>query len=122
MGYSTFAKNRWLSTWRNTSGAITTIYGSMHTADPGDTGASEVSGGSPAYARKAITLNAPAAGTMDGDAITFDIPGSTTVTYGGLWDAVTAGNYLGSKQLTAPETFAVQGTFQWTDVDMHLNS
>lgn len=120
MGLSTFARNRFLSTWRNTSGAIATTYASLHTADPGDTGTSEVSGGSPAYARKAITWNAPASGAMDGDAVTFDVPGSTTITYAGLWDASTAGNFLASKILGAPETFAVQGTYQVTDIDAVL--
>lgn len=119
MPFSSYARNRWLSTWRNTSGSITTTYGSLHTADPGDTGASEVTGGSPAYARKAITWNAPASGAMDGDAVTFDLP-ATTITHAGLWDASTAGNFLGSKQLTSPETFASQGTYQLTDIDATL--
>lgn len=121
MPYSTYAKNRWLSTWRNTSGAITTTYASVHTANPGDTGAAEVAGGSPAYARKAITWGAPAAGSMDGDAVTFDIPASTEISYVGLWDASSAGNFLGSRQIPT-ETFAAQGTYQVTDIDADLNS
>ncbi len=120
MPYSTYAKNRFLSTWRNTSGAITTTYASLHTASPGDTGTSEVTGGSPAYVRKAMTWNAPVAGAMDGDQVVFDVPAST-VTHVGFWDALTAGNFLGYATVIA-EVYAAQGTYTLTDSDVTLNA
>lgn len=52
----------------------------------------EVTGGSPAYARKAITWNAGASRAKDiVAAVTFDIPAGTTVRNIGLWSASTAG-------------------------------
>lgn len=77
MGYSILGKNAML----NALGALA-VYASLHTADPGENGASEVSGGSPAYARKGITWNAAANGAMDDSttpAPVFDIPAGTTV-------------------------------------------
>lgn len=72
------------------------VYVSAHSAYPGDTGANEVSGGSPAYARKAKTWNSAASGSMDdSNAPTFDIPAGTTVGYVGLWSALTGGTFYG---------------------------
>jgi hypothetical protein len=52
----------------------------------------EVTGGSPAYARKAITWNAAATGSKDiAAAVTFDVPASTTIRAVQLWSASTAG-------------------------------
>jgi len=64
------------------------------------TGLNELSGGAPAYARKAAAYGA-ASGTprtkVSSAGATFDIPpGSpTTVAWVGRWDAVTAGNFHG---------------------------
>lgn len=88
-------------------------YVSLHTADPGTTGASEVTGGAPAYARKSATWTA---GTVDGVVtvtVTFDVPASTTVTHVGLWTAVTAGTFLDKATVTS-QTFSSQGTYQVT--------
>jgi hypothetical protein len=63
---------------------------SLHTA-LGISGA-EISGGSPAYARKPITWNAAASGTKTIVAAqTFDVPAGTTVMAVSLFDALTAG-------------------------------
>jgi hypothetical protein len=65
---------------------------SLHSADPGLTGANEVTGGSPAYARKQNTFPTFAGGTQDNDtAILFDVPATDVVGWG-VWDASTAGN------------------------------
>lgn len=61
---------------------------SLHTGFPGTTGASEVSGGAPAYARKAITFNIASGGSSDSsNAPVFDVPGSTTIQYVGYWSS-----------------------------------
>src|SRR5262245_34229377 len=81
----------------------TTRYVSLHTADPGDTGASEVSGGSYARVqRDASDANWSAGtgtdGTTDNVAtITFPTPSANwgVATHLGLWDAASAGNFLG---------------------------
>ena len=60
---------------------------SLHTAFPGTTGASEVAGGAPAYARKNITMGASAGGQRTLSAsVTFDVP-ATTVRWIGYWNA-----------------------------------
>lgn len=96
------------------------VYASLHSGDPSTTGANEISGGSPAYARKAITWNAASGGNLDNNANpVFDVPASTTVAYVGLWSAVTAGTFYGSADVT-DEVFAGQGTYTVTDFDVTL--
>lgn len=85
-------------------------YISLHTADPGLTGANEVTGGSPAYARKALTWSSAANGTKSiSNQPVFDVP-ATTVAYVGLWSAVTGGTYYGHWD-PADEVYTAQGTY-----------
>jgi len=88
-------------------------FASLHSADPGSTGASEISGGSPAYARKALTW---AAGTVDGAVTataTFDVPASTAITHAGIWSTAVAGTYL-DKVAAAYSSQPAQGTLTVT--------
>lgn len=99
--------------------AAVAVYASMHTGDPSTTGANEVAGGSPAYARQAITWNAASGGALDdSNAPVFDIPAATTVSHFGLWSAATAGTFYGGAALSASEAFTGQGTYTLTDVDV----
>lgn len=67
-------------------------YVSLHTADPGTTGASEVSGGS--YARVAVAWNAASGGSVaNSGALSLNLPASTTAAYFGIWSAATLGTY-----------------------------
>lgn len=92
-------------------------YVALHTAD---SSGAEVSGGSPAYARKAITWNTAASGNLDSsNAPVFDVPGSTTVTHVGFWSDVTSGTFYGTAAVTS-ETFAGQGTYTLSDADVNL--
>lgn len=87
------------------------VFVSLHTADS-STGASEVTGGSPAYARKAITWSAPASSTMSNSAaITFDVPTGTTIRFLGYWSAATGGTFYGNRALDANQTYTSQGTY-----------
>jgi hypothetical protein len=105
----------------NALGAVA-VFASLHTADPGATGTSEVSGGSPAYARKAITWNSAASGDLDNNANpVFDVPASTTITHFGLWSAATTGTFYGSGALSASEVFSGQGVYTITDADVTLS-
>lgn len=71
-------------------GLLTTPFLSLHTAFPPTTG-NEVTGGSPAYARKSITWNAAATGSKSiAAAQTFDVP-ATTVRAIATYDAATVG-------------------------------
>lgn len=95
-------------------GGLTGVAGyvSLHTADPSTTGTSEVSGGTPAYARKAVSWGAASAGSVSSSgSIVFDVPGSTTITHLGYWSASTGGTFYGSRALDASQTFATQGTY-----------
>jgi hypothetical protein len=78
------------------TGGIT--HAALHSGYPGTTGANnELAGGSPAYARKAVTLAAASGGTkaLNGTLPTFDVPGSTTVSWLSYWDDDDAGNCKG---------------------------
>ena len=69
------------------------------------TGANEVTGGSPAYARKAGAWDsASGAVAALSAAVTFDVPAATTVLYVGRWTALTAGTFLGMSPLNGTET------------------
>lgn len=86
-------------------------HASLHTANPGTTGASEVSGAP--YARKAITW---AAGAVNGNVtatVTFDVPSGVTVAGAGVWTAVTGGTYLDGVTVTS-QAFSSQGTYTLT--------
>jgi hypothetical protein len=71
-------------------------FGSLHSAYS-TTGTNELTGGSPAYARKALTWSAASAGAkaLAATLPTWDVPSGSTVAWIGLWDAVTAGTFLG---------------------------
>ena len=91
-------------------------YGSMYTTAPGSSAGTEVSGGSPAFARKALTWSTPA--TVGSTAETtatavFDIPASTTVVGAGVHTASTGGSYLDGASITS-QAFATQGTYTAT--------
>lgn len=71
-----------------------TTHLSLHSAYS-SSGDNEISGGSPAYARKAVTWSAPASrGITIAGAVTFDVPAST-VAWIGRWTALTGGTFLG---------------------------
>ena len=87
-------------------------YASLHTADPGTGGTSEVTGGSPAYARKALTwATAATHAKASSNAQVFDVPASTTITHLGYWSASSGGTFYGSRALDTDQTFATQGTY-----------
>lgn len=82
----------------------------------------EISGGSPAYARKAVTWAAAVGGSKDETASpVFDVPGGVTVDWMGLYSALTAGTLIAIDDLTA-ETYAGQGTYTLSDTDIDLNA
>lgn len=93
---------------------------SAHTADPGTTGINEVTGGSPAYARKGITWAAASAGSMSKTGTqVFDIPAAATVAFIGYWDSLTVGTFYGSADVT-DEVFGGQGTYTLTAATISL--
>ena len=98
------------------------VFVSLLTDDPGTNGASEVTGGTPAYARKAMTWGAADGGAMAHSAApTFDVPSGTTVKYVGLFSASTSGTFYGSDDVTN-EVYGAQGTYTLTGIDLDLNA
>jgi hypothetical protein len=85
---------------------------SLHTADPGTTGTSEATGGSPAYARKQTTWGTAASSAVVGSQVSIDVPAGT-YTYAGLWSAATAGTFI-DKVLITSTTLGAQGIIQVT--------
>lgn len=92
----------------------TATHVSVHTGTgPGTTGANEATGGTPAYARKPITWVADAVdGVYTSNPIDVDVPAGT-YTFLGIWDALTAGNFRDSVDIT-DVTFAAQGVLRIT--------
>ena len=98
--------------FRNTALQVAQAYASLHTADPGGTGASELPDAE-SYARIALTFAAADAKACANDAVTDFVAaggdGWAAVTHLGLWDSGVygAGTFLWGKVLTAPATVAV---------------
>lgn len=80
---------------------------SLHTGNPGTTGANEVTGGS--YARGTTTWGGISGGSVTGSQVTINVPASTTISYWGLWDG--SGNYYDGGQLPTAVTYNVAGTY-----------
>ena len=91
---------------------------SLHESAPGKTGAGEATGGSPAYARKAVTWGtAGAAGPLGGTLqpatvgriysgeVTFDVDAATYSHWGG-WNAASAGAFHGGDVLEPSSVIA----------------
>jgi hypothetical protein len=92
-------------------------YGALFTADPGTSGSAtgEVTGGSPAYARKALSWGAVSASVITSGATVFDVPSGTTVAYFGVCTSITAGAAtVGDSASVTSQAFASQGTYTVT--------
>ena len=93
--------------------AADALFASLYTADPGISGTAtgEVTGGSPAYARKSIVWGAPANGVITAS-VTFDVPTGTTVTFAAVNTAGTAGGAdVRDRVAVTSQSFASQGTY-----------
>lgn len=113
-GLNSAGKNALLNGLKNVA-----AYASLHSADPASNGANEIAGGSPAYARQAITWGSPANGSVASAAsATFNVAASSTVAYVGYWSAATGGTFYGSRALDASQTFNTAGTFTINSGDL----
>lgn len=81
----------------------------------------EVSGGSPSYARKAIAFASAALGLIDDttNGAVFDVPAAAVVNYVGFHTASTAGTIMALNSVTQ-ETFGAQGTYTLSDAKLDL--
>lgn len=112
MSISNYAELKLLDAVFNaTAFSVATPYVSLHTGDPGETGASEATGGS--YIRKLGSFAAAAAGAVATDAdLNFTGMPAATITHVGIWDAESVGNFLWGGALAASKTTNAGDTFQ----------
>lgn len=82
----------------------------------------EVSGGSPAYARKAVAYASAAGGVADDstNGAVFDCPAAAQIDAVGFFSALTSGTLYGVDPVTQ-ETFGSQGTYTLNDAKLNLN-
>lgn len=98
----------------NMPAAPASIYWSLHTANPGDTGASE-HGATAGYTRVAGALGA---GNPASNAAAIEYPQATAnysaqITHFGCWDAASGGNFLGGAALTTARTISTGDIPRW---------
>lgn len=89
--------------------AVTALgaYISLHTADPGTTGASETSGSG--YARKLTTWTGGSSdGSVAGSEVTFDA-GAGTYTHIGIWSASSGGTFIAGFALSSSAVLSATG-------------
>ena len=87
---------------------------SLHTADPGTTGANEVSGGG--YARVALTWTP---GPVDGQvtaSATVTVAAGVAITHVGLWPSVSGGTFRDKAAAAATSTGSVAVSLTFTEV------
>jgi hypothetical protein len=118
-GPSTYLLNKWLDAMgNNTSFAVTTAYVALHVGDPGADGTAN-----PATetTRKAVSFAAATGASISSDAdISWtNISGSQDATHWTLWDASTAGNFLGSGTITA-NAYTAGDTFTIPSGDLDI--
>lgn len=103
----------------------TTVYLSLHTSDPGETGSTsaEISTSSTAYARQSITFAAAASGSAASNAtVTFSAATASwgTITHIGINDASTGGNMLYYGAVTTSKAIDTGDTFQVTSGNLTI--
>lgn len=92
--FTNFAKNLMLDAL-DESATNGIKFWSLHSAYS-TTGTNELTGGSPAYARKGATYAGAGSGSKASSAnAVFDVAAASTVAWVGRWDAVTTGNFHG---------------------------
>jgi hypothetical protein len=97
---------------------LATAYGNaathaaLYSTVPGASAGTELTGGSPAYARMALTWSAASNGVIT-VTVTFNVASGSTVAGAGVHTALTAGTYLDGAAVTS-QAFASQGTYALT--------
>jgi|GEM_PF-1442075 len=86
------------------------FYVKLHTADPGASGATAAAANT---TRKLCTFGAASAGslTTSADCVWTNVPNAETYSHVSFWDAVAAGNFLGSDDLAVPQPVIIGNNF-----------
>jgi hypothetical protein len=83
--------------------STTAYWMSLHTGDPGTSGASEYAG----VTRQQVPAGTASAGSLSNTSpVNFTTSGASAVTHIGIWDAVTAGNFVIGAAAGSPVTAA----------------
>ncbi len=97
------------------------FYVKLHTGDPGAAGTANAAANT---TREQATFGTGASGGAISNtvAVTWtSVPNAETYSYVSYWDAVTAGNFIGSSQLGTARTVAVGDTFTLPIADLSLS-
>lgn len=101
--------------------SVAAVYVKLHIGDPG-----EDCTASPAAeaTRKLVTFGASSAGTSVSNSLVEWLSVAATETYSffSLWDAVSAGNALGSGPLSVPKSVTLGDTFNFAIGDLSFTS
>ncbi len=93
--------------------AAVATHGSIYTTAPAASQGPEPSGGSPAFARKALSWGAASNGVVTTTPAVFDVPTGTTVVGAGVHSALTSGTYYDGGAVPS-QAFSSQGTYTVT--------
>ena len=86
-------------------------YISLHSADPGTTGANEIAG--TGYARQLTSWpSPPSPPIMTGSQVSFTVPAGTTVSHWGVWTS--GGAYQEGFVLPSPVSYILSGSYPMT--------
>lgn len=128
MPFSQYFNDALLTWFKGTTfpAAISTVYISLHTDNPGSAGAANDVTASVCTNRGSIAaadLSAPAASVLTGGGrqisnsatvtLTSNAGANATITYFGLWDAASAGNFLGYGTLSTPRAVQIGDLVQF---------
>lgn len=112
--------NKWLGILNNTAFApVSTIYVQLHTGDPGANGTASPSAVTTRYQ---VSYNSANGGTvtMTGTNPNWSMTASESITAISHWDAATAGDFLWSASLAAPQNVNPGDTFTLTSDGLTL--
>lgn len=116
--------NKWIDIFRGGGNGVTftapaTIYGQLHTADPGASGTTAVANSS---TRQLFTFNAAASGVSTlATAAPFTGTATETITHISFWSASTTGTFYWSCALTASKAINLGDTLTFTAAGISLS-
>lgn len=112
MPFTNTATNQALDAMADVAPSVNLIgFASLHSAYSA-AGANELTGGSPAYARVAVSWASAASGqkSLTGSPSAFNVPSAATVAWIGLWSAATSGTFAGMGPNGAAPQFGFTST------------
>lgn len=119
VGYAATTVNAWLNALRGVSYSVPALFIKVHIGDPGAAGTANAA---TLTTRNALVMTAASAGSMSLSTLAAFVGVSTeTITHLSAWDAVTAGNFVGSGALAASKTINLGDTLTVTSLTMSIS-